>query len=78
MVFFPEEMPGPLLTQAAERMTGDEPLPVMEAGTGTLGDMRLSGCGRLPGWEQYGSRCFKLFNIPMKWIDAEVKPDTKR
>ena len=73
LVCFPEAMSGP----AAERKTRDQPLPVMEAGTGTMGGMRSSGCGCLPDWEQYGSRCFKLFTTPMNWINAEVKPDTK-
>ncbi|CAK6981182.1 galactose-specific lectin nattectin-like [Scomber scombrus] len=66
-----EAMPGPLLTQAVERKTKDEPLPVMEAGTRTLGGMRSSGYGCLPGWESYGSRCFKVFNTPMTWMNAE-------
>ncbi|XP_053190522.1 ladderlectin-like [Scomber japonicus] len=36
-----------------------------------MGGMRSSGCGCLPDWEQYGSRCFKLFTTPMNWINAE-------
>lgn len=27
-------------------------------------------------WQQFGSRCFKFFNRPAPWIDAEVEPDT--